>query len=90
MLKTFALSKTVQTPACATLLSLSLLSACAKPEGPTPTLSVPSSMLTCSAQPDSSNVSSDAQLAEYLLLLADAGEDCRQRLAAVRSLAKQH
>jgi uncharacterized protein YcfL len=48
---------------------------------------VPSSLLTCSAEPMAGSTwMSQRDVAQYLVKLAAAGQDCRLKLAAVRRL----
>ncbi|ARQ56866.1 hypothetical protein Kim5_CH00758 [Rhizobium sp. Kim5] len=48
---------------------------------------VPKSLLTCSSEPVAGNVwVTQRDIARYLVRLAEAGEDCRLKLAAVRRL----
>lgn len=52
---------------------------------------VPNSLLTCSAEPVAGSTwISQRDVAQYLVKLAAAGEDCRMKLAAVRRLVQQH
>lgn len=48
---------------------------------------VPNSLLTCSAEPETGSTwVSQRDVAQYLIKLAAAGQDCRAKLAAVRRL----
>lgn len=50
-------------------------------------IEVPASLLTCSSEPVAGTVwVSQRDVARYMNALADAGEDCRVKLAAVRKL----
>jgi hypothetical protein len=46
-------------------------------------------LLTCLPQPVPGAIASDADVANYILDLADAGADCRERLAAVKQALGQ-
>ena len=47
---------------------------------------VPASLLDCAAQPLPPAITSQRDVALYLLDLAEAGEDCRGKLAAVKGI----
>ncbi len=50
---------------------------------------VPNSLLTCSAEPVAGSTwMSQRDVAQYLVKLAAAGEDCRAKLAAVRRIVQ--
>jgi hypothetical protein len=50
-------------------------------------LAVPPSLLTCAAEPaPPGGQFTDADLADYVLALSDAGQDCRDRLAGVATI----
>lgn len=72
------------------LISLTVLSGCAKPSpaitvaGP----SVPDQLLTCRAEPTPPATGSQRAVALYVIDLADAGDDCRQKLAGVRGIVR--
>ena len=70
-------------PARTVLPCALLLAGCATAPPP---LVVPGSLTTCRQAPAVPEAPDDQQLARYVLDLAEAGEDCRQRLAAVREL----
>lgn len=64
-----------------------MLSACSTTSpGSHERLPVPPHLLTCAAQPRVSDAVTDVQLAERLVAVARAGQDCRDKLAAVRNL----
>lgn len=51
---------------------------------------VPKSLLTCSVEPVAGSVwVTQRDVARYLVKLAEAGEDCRLKLAAVRRLVDE-
>jgi maleate cis-trans isomerase len=51
---------------------------------------VPKSLLTCSAEPVAGSVwVTQRDVARYMVKLAEAGEDCRLKLAAVRRLVDE-
>ena len=74
------------------LLSCALLSGCASDPPPLVTevkylrQEVPKSLLDCSAQPAPPAITSQRDVALYMLDLAEAGEDCRGKLMAVRGM----
>jgi hypothetical protein len=47
---------------------------------------IPQHLLDCTAEPIPGTLRTDRELATYLLDLADAGEDCRQKLRALGGL----
>ena len=50
---------------------------------------VPNSLLTCSAEPVTGSIwMSQRDVAQYLVRLAAAGEDCRSKLMAVRKIVQ--
>jgi hypothetical protein len=50
---------------------------------------IPNSLLTCSAEPVAGSTwIRERDVAQYLVKLAAAGEDCRTKLSAVRRLVK--
>lgn len=61
------------------------LAACANAP---PALVVPESLLACRAAPAVPEVVDDPALARWVVDLAEAGEDCRARLAAVRGVVR--
>jgi len=51
---------------------------------------VPKSLLTCSSEPVAGSLwVTQRDIARYLVKLAEAGEDCRLKLAAVRRLVSE-
>lgn len=79
-------------PAPWILLSCVLLSGCGTDPPPMVTevkyirQQVPAQLLDCAAQPVPPRVASQRDVALYLLDLAEAGEDCRSKLDAVRGV----
>lgn len=79
-----------------TLLSLLscalLLTACAQPEprlvvqGRVERLEIPPVLLTCLESPEPPAGNTQREAAEFTVRLWDAGEDCRGKLEAIRSL----
>ncbi len=70
------------------LLSSSvLLSACAssKPIDSVAALEVPRGLLTCQPSPPVPEFKSQKDVAGYIVDLWEAGQDCRQKLGAIRS-----
>lgn len=54
-------------------------------------IEIPNSLLTCSAEPVAGSTwVRERDVAQYLVKLAAAGEDCRTKLAAIRRLAQLH
>ena len=52
-------------------------------------LTVPPSLLTCSAEPaPPAGRFTDTDVADYMLALSDAGQDCRDRLAGVARVVR--
>jgi len=51
-------------------------------------LSPPPNLLTCPESPDPPIVASQRDVADFLVSLWEAGEDCRSKLAALRALFK--
>ena len=74
------------------LSCLALLTACAAPEprvvvqSRVERISVPDALLVCAEQPEPPPIATQRDVAEYVVTLADAGEDCRSKLASVRAL----
>lgn len=77
------------------LLSCTLLSGCASDPPPMVTevryirQEVSASLLDCAAQPVPPAIASQRDVALYLLDLAEAGEDCRAKLAAVKGIVEK-
>lgn len=70
------------------LLVATALLGCAKP-APVVTAQatpIPDQLLGCKPEPMPPATGSQRQVASYVLDLADAGEDCRQKLGAVKSI----
>lgn len=71
------------------LLALSL-TACANapplPKVEVQRITIPDSLLSCQPHPVPPALTDDRELALYILALADAGDDCRDRLGRVRGL----
>lgn len=75
------------------MLSALCLTACGSGPAPLPRvevqrLTVPPALLSCQPQPDPPTMVDDRALALYILALADAGDDCRDRLGRVRGLVE--
>jgi hypothetical protein len=76
------------------LFCLALLTACAVPEpmvvvqSRVERLSVPDALLICAPHPEPGVIATQRDVAEYAVILADAGEDCRSKLASVKALVK--
>lgn len=75
------------------MLSALCLTACGSGPPPLPRvevqrLTVPAMLLSCQPQPVPPMTADDRQLALYILALADAGDDCRDRLARVKALVE--
>jgi hypothetical protein len=51
-----------------------------------PRLEVPPSLLACAPQPEPPVVTTDTDLTDWILDLADAGADCRSKLGAVGTI----
>jgi hypothetical protein len=73
------------------LLSVLSLTGCGGAPPPLPKvevhrITVPSSLLSCQPHPPPPALTDDRDLARYILALADAGDDCRDRLGRVRAL----
>jgi hypothetical protein len=66
----------------ATVCGMALLSGCAT----TPTPVVPSQLLSCSAQPKAPTAGTQRTVALYIIDLAAAGDDCRDKLGSVRRI----
>ena len=67
------------------LCSVAFLTACASADRPV-VAAPPVGMLTCAPAPAVPDSDSQRAVAAYVVDLWDAGEDCRQRLGAVREL----
>ena len=67
------------------------LTACASaPPAPPTKLEAPASLLSCRPEPaPPAKIKTDAQLADYMIAVADAGEDCRRKLAAVKEIVER-
>ncbi len=71
----------------AALLSLLSLAACVSQPQPVAHLPVPDGLLVCQMQPDTPpDPVTDQELADWILTVADAGQDCRDKLAQVGGL----
>lgn len=68
-------------PALIALLSVLLLTGCARPR-----VAVPASLLECQAQPALELTMDDHAVARWMLDTVEAGEDCRAKLRLVRGL----
>jgi hypothetical protein len=72
------------------LFCVTLLTACGSDRVPGPTVyvkqDVPAVLLECSAEPAVPQAETQAEVAEYVVQLSDAGQDCRDKLAQVRKL----
>lgn len=69
------------------------LAACAQPDAlpPAPVvvrIAPPVELLDCADQPEPGRIRSQRDVARYVLDLAEAGEDCRSRLGAVRAFVE--
>jgi hypothetical protein len=64
---------------------LGLLAACTQPPVRLVTLTpqIPAGLLRCAPNPAVPEASSQAVVAEYIVALWEAGQDCRARLAAI-------
>jgi hypothetical protein len=51
-----------------------------------PRLQLPDTLLTCLPQPTPGNIADDADLADYILDLADAGDDCRSKVSRIKEI----
>ncbi len=71
-------------PALLPLLCAPLWMGCAS--APPPAVVVPPSLLACRPEPPVPAAPDDQALARWILDLAEAGEDCRSRLSAVREI----
>lgn len=49
-------------------------------------LTIPSNMLLCQAAPQVPNNPTDKDLAYYILDLSNAGDDCRDKLQAIKNI----
>lgn len=77
-------------PLVALVVLVGFLAGCAKPA---PVVSVagpdvPDQLLSCKPEPVPPATGTQRAVATYVLDLADAGDDCRQKLGAVRSIVK--
>ena len=79
------------------VMLLALLIACAKPpieilipQTELVPLVVPDDLLSCSAQPGAPLLDTQRDVALYFIGVAEAGADCRSKLARVRVLNEQH
>ena len=85
-----------------TLAALSLLSACAgtMPDLPATPLppeivtsvvrdQVPAQMLACDQEPDVPDTPTNASTAEYMMEVAAAGRDCREKIVAIKKYVQQ-
>lgn len=73
--------------ACLASLCALLSTACAPAATQTVRLTVPPGLLTCRPAPDvPGEPVTDADLAGWIIDLAEAGDDCRDKLARVRGL----
>jgi hypothetical protein len=75
------------------LLLVLALAGCAEPASPvtrivTVTPQLPSSLLSCAAAPDVPEASSQAVVAEYIVALWQAGQDCRAHVSAIKAALK--
>jgi hypothetical protein len=76
------------------LIPLLLCSACASSAPPVITrlqlekLPIPAALLECQPDPDIPERMGDRELADYVITLWQAGDDCRAKLATVRGLAQ--
>lgn len=71
----------------AVLLLLPLLAACAAPQERVETVAVspPATLLTCRAAPSAPrDAVLQSDVARYVVRLAESGQDCRDKLGAVR------
>ena len=72
------------------VVAITILGGCAKPSpaitvaGP----SVPDQLLTCRDEPTPPATGTQRAVALYVIDLADAGDDCRQKLAGVRGIVR--
>lgn len=78
-------------PAWAASLSLTLLTACGlNPASVLVRAEIPAVLLACQDQPEPpAPLRDDSDLAYYILDLASAGADCRDKLARVNGLLNQ-
>ena len=71
------------------LLSVLCLTACATPPQPVAHLPVPDGLLQCQVRPDvPPDPVTDQDLADWILTLSDAGQDCRDKLNQVHGLLR--
>lgn len=75
------------------LIAVTVIAGCAKP-APVFTVQAspfPSQLLDCKPEPMPPATGTQRQVATYVLDLADAGDDCRQKLGAVKAIeASRH
>ena len=79
------------------LFAVSVLSACATTTKTVPVIEiqerrveVPKSLLTCAAEPVAGSVwTSQKELGKFIVRLAEAGQDCRLKLTAVKKLVEE-
>jgi hypothetical protein len=50
---------------------------------------VPDTLLVCAPEPVPGNLDKQSKVAEYIVDLSDAGEDCRSKLGAVSRILRQ-
>lgn len=82
-----------RTLALIAMLSALFLTACGSGPAHLPRVevqrqTVPVALLSCQPQPPPPPMVDDRALALYILALADAGDDCRDRLSRVRGLVE--
>ena len=73
------------------ILLLLLLAGCGHTPGPPTRLvtispELPPPLLTCASTPDVPEAYSQAVVARYIVALWEAGQDCREHVAAIRSV----
>jgi len=67
------------------MLTVALLSSCTTTGGPT----IPTSLLTCPAEPVATSAwKSQRDVGKFLVRVAEAGEDCRTKLGAVKKIVE--
>ena len=62
------------------------LTACANT---TPPLPIPSNMILCQEAPEVPTSPTDKQLALFILELSDAGQECREKLLAIKAIEEE-